>query len=263
MKKYLKVYSKLLQLNLSALLSYRANFINSMISSIGWGTFTFVSVLLLTSRVNSVYGWTRSEILILSASYNIVIGLFHIFFSRNFERFSTVIHYGFLDSILLKPMDSQFLLSFWLVNYIGFFRILVGGIGILIYLIYISHIVITFAGIIGFVLFMILGVITLYSIWYIFSTVIIWQSRLSNIIGLLYELNGVTRYPQEFYKGVSTALYILVLPLSLVVTIPVKALIHKLTLIESIQIICLGGALLFISRRFWKFALRFYTSASG
>lgn len=262
MKRYLKVYCKLLQLNLSVLLTYRANFINSAISSIGWGTLTFAVIILLTSRVNSIYGWTRNDMIMLTAGYNIVIGTFHLFFSRNFERFSTVINRGLLDSILIKPIDAQFLLSFWIVNYTSAFRVFVGVL-VMLYMLSLSHIPLTIGAIIGFILFMVLGVIILYSTWFMFSTIIIWQTTLSNIVGMLYQINTIAGYPQEFYRGVSTSLSVMVLPLALIVAVPVKTLTHKITMTESLQIIVLATAFLFISRRFWKFALRFYTSASG
>lgn len=262
MKRYIKVYLTLLQLNMSVLLTYRANFINSAVSSIGWGTLTYVSIILLTSRVSSVYGWTRNDMIMLTAGYNIVIGAFHLLFSRNFERFSTVINRGLLDSILIKPIDSQFLLSFWIVNYTSAFRVCVGVL-VMLYMLFLSHIPLTLGGIIGFILFMVLGVIILYSTWFMFSTIIIWHTTLSNIVGMLYQINTVAAYPQEFYRGVNSYLSVIVLPLALIVAVPVKAMTHKITMIESLQIITLGIIFLFISRRFWKFALRFYTSASG
>ena len=76
MKRYLKIYLSLLRINLIALFSYRANFINSTISSFIWGLFSVISILLLTSRTNSFFGWTRSEIIILAAVYSFLIGIF-------------------------------------------------------------------------------------------------------------------------------------------------------------------------------------------
>src|SRR3972149_8688112 len=88
MGKYVRIYRDLLRLNLSSLVAYRSNFVNSVVSSTAWGVFSLVSIVLLTYRVQSVFGWTREEILLLTGVYSVVIGVFHTLFSRNFVRFS-------------------------------------------------------------------------------------------------------------------------------------------------------------------------------
>src|SRR6185312_3229309 len=100
------------------------NFINSTISSVGWGIISIISMYILTAKTSSIYGWNRNELLLLAGVYSVSIGIFHTIFSRNFDRFSKVIHLGDLDSILLKPIDSQFSLSFTLFNYMSITRLL-------------------------------------------------------------------------------------------------------------------------------------------
>src|SRR3989344_7678647 len=129
MNHYLHIYKTLLKINLVALLTYRGNFVSSVFSSILWATFGLFLISLLTLRVPMVYGWNREELFMLMLGYNIIVGVFHSLFSRNFERFSQIIHYGELDTLLLKPIDSQFLLSFWLFNYASLSRIVIGIVG--------------------------------------------------------------------------------------------------------------------------------------
>src|SRR3989344_7547774 len=109
MKRYFRIYKQLCIISLSELLAYRGNFLNSLISSLVWGAFSIVSILLLTAKTKSVFGWTREEIILLTCSYSMLIGIFHLVFSRNFEYFSRIMDLGQLDTFLLKPLDSQFL----------------------------------------------------------------------------------------------------------------------------------------------------------
>src|SRR5574341_269965 len=126
MKSYLGLYKTLLHLNAENLLASRANFTTNVISSVSWGLFSIFSIMLITGQANAIFGWRREEILLLTAIYSILIGVFHMLFSKNFERFSNLIYYGQLDGLLVKPVDSQFLVSFWLVNYTSIFRIVLG-----------------------------------------------------------------------------------------------------------------------------------------
>jgi ABC-2 type transport system permease protein len=262
MKKLFLVYKMLLYINIASLMAYRANFINSVISSFGWGFFSIVMMVLLTSKTPSIYGWSREEILLLTGFYNIIGGAFHVLFTRNFERFAMVLHKGDLDTLLIKPMDSQFLLSFWLFNYVGLFRILLG-------IVFSAYILVKIQGSIPFhiipltIFLSLAGIIILYSLSYMLLTLTVWYTSLSNIVGVMYELNGLTRYPPDIFTKIKSFFIFLLLPLTLAVSIPVKSLLGKLTWIDGLLLIGFAAGLFFCSRIFWKFALRSYTSASS
>lgn len=247
-------------MNFQVLTTYRANFINSVIATLVWGSMSFISIFILTARINTVYGWTREELLLLTAIYNIIIGTFHMVFSRNFERFSRIIHFGELDSLLTKPIDPQFSVSFWLFNYTGVFRVLAGIIFTIIILH--SHAINPF----DLVLFLVLipvSIALMYSIWHLISTLIIKFTNLSNIIDLLYEINGFTRYPQEMFRQLNAFAFSFLVPIVIVVTIPTKFLISKATSADFFLLLGICVVFIICARMFWKFTLRYYTSASG
>src|SRR6266446_10356316 len=133
MKRYLKIYLLFLQLSWASLLSYRASFINGVISNLVWSVFHIIAILLLTSKTSSVYGWSRNDLILLVASSNIILGVFYFFCTRNFHDFSETINKGGLDSLLVKPLDPQFSLSFQQVTFYSITRILV-GLGVVVYI---------------------------------------------------------------------------------------------------------------------------------
>lgn len=262
MKRYLRIYRSLLLLSLETLMAYRANFVNSLLSSLAWGIFSFVSILLITSRAPTIYGWRREEILLLTSGYSIVIGFFHTFFSRNFERMAEMINWAQLDSLLVKPVDSQFLISVWWVNYTSIIRIAV-GVAFLAYFLHSLPISLTPGVVIAFIVLTFIGLLLLYSVWFIVTTLIMWFPRMSNIVELMYSVSGLSRYPGEMYRNVSPYLYFFLLPFFVVVATPVRFIIQKTSWIEIVELLGLATILFYISRKFWKFALRFYTSASS
>ncbi len=261
-KKYFRVYKTLLGLNLSALTAYRGGFFAMMASSVVWGSFQYISVLLLTSRVKSIFGWTRNELIVLTAAYSFFWGIFHFVLARNFSRISRVIDYGELDLILAKPMDSQFLMSFWMMNFPGLFRTILGSV-ILIYMLSITHTVVTAANVVGFFILGLCGLTLIYSFWFIMVTFLIWYPRLSNVIELLYNITGITRYPpQIIYEAKNFVLFFL-LPLTLAMATPTKVLLNKIIYGDVAWLLFFAFIFFVLSRWFWKFALKFYTSASG
>lgn len=262
MKGYIRLYKTLLQLNAASLLAYRANFTTNIIASVSWGLFSIISIMLITSRASSIFGWKREEILLLTAIYSILIGIFHLLFSKNFERFSNLVYYGQLDSLLVKPIDSQFLVSFWLVNYTSTFRILL-GFAYTAYLLYAYHMAVSIGATLGFILFLVIGLSLLYSIWFVAVTFVIWFPRLTNIVFFMYSVSGLTRYPQEMYRQLAGYIFLFLLPITLVVTMPTRALVQKFSAVDAMMLVGFAVGLFVVSRLFWKFALRYYTSASS
>jgi ABC-2 type transport system permease protein len=262
MRHYFSVYKTLAKLNFAALAAYRMNFINSLISGVIWGFFTISTMLLLTSGSRSINGWNRTELLILTGSHSIIMGIFHTLFTRNFERFSQIIHHGQLDSLLLKPMDSQFLMSLWIVNYVNITRTIIGFL-FTIYIAIGAKYAISIQIVISYLILMLIGLLLLYSVWFIISTLIIWATSLSNLTNLLYNISAINRFPTEMYRGLPEFVLLFMVPITLIITVPTKTILHRALFGDVFQLVVCALVLFSFSRFFWKFALRSYTSASG
>lgn len=262
MKRYLRVYRAYAKISLQTLLAYRGNFVNNLISTLSWGLFSFVSIYLLTSKASTVYGWTRDELILLTCGYQILIGIFHTLFSRNFERMAETINLAQLDSFLLKPLDSQFVLSMRWVNFLSLIRIVV-GLGFSIYVLEHSTLPVSPWNVLFFAFLLGVSIILLYSIWYVVVTLIIWYPRMSNVVELMYSVSGMTRYPGEMYRNAMGPFFAFMIPIVIIMTTPVRALLSKVTLWDVSLLFVLAGMFFYASRKFWKFALRHYTSASS
>lgn len=262
MKKYIHIYFSLMRLSLNSLLAYRINFVNAFVSSLIWSLFGMMATFLLTSRTSNVFGWSRNEILALAAGYNIFFGIFYMFFSKNFAELARIIHFGQLDTYLLRPLDSQFSMTCWNQSFASTVRIIVGTTFLLFFL-SLMHIQITFLSTLYFIIFLICGITIMYAVWFMVLTITIWFTNLSNLVDFMYSVNVITKYPQQMYKGFSEYLFIALFPLTLAVVVPIKGILQKILLGDVLALMVSAVVLFFISRAFWKFALRFYTSASG
>lgn len=262
MKKYLSIYRRLCIANWNALVEYRADVLTQIISSLMFSINHIIIVLLLTVKVPSVYGWTRGELLLLAATYNVFISIYHTLISRNLDHIADEIYFGRLDYVLLKPIDSQLSTTIWRINYISLIRFVFGA-SISLYLLHDMHISLTVSTVILYFFFLFMGVFLLYSFWLPFISLIIFNPRLSNIVSLLFQLTNVARYPREMYARLPAYIFISVLPLALILTTPTKVLVQKFSfgLASELLIVCLIMGL--FARVTWKFALRHYTSASS
>ncbi|HWY79648.1 MAG TPA: ABC-2 family transporter protein [Candidatus Sulfotelmatobacter sp.] len=262
MNQYIRVYKTFLRLNILKLFVYRADLFSSIIAHTIWSSFTIIQMLLLTSKTSYVFGWSRNDLLVLAAMYNIVYSFFYMFFSRGFGEFSTTIHVGRLDGVLIKPISSQFLMTTLYITYTHGIRLIL-GIGFLVYMLSIMHVHITLLLMVGFMFIIFFSVMIIYSYWMLIMTLTIWFPKLSNLSELLYQVNSVAKFPQEIYKGASVYLLLTLFPLTLIVVTPVKYLLQKAFFSDILLLVIFACGMVFFSHFFWKFALRFYTSASA
>ena len=251
-----------MRLNYIRTLNHRGEFFSGLFGSLAWGVLSVVTIHVLTSRSDTVYGWSRNELFILIGVTNIIVGsLLRMFNAENFDRMSSTIQHGDLDAILLKPIDSQFMLSFLYIKLHGFIRLFI-SIVFTFLMLNLAAIPITAFSIISFVFFAILGYLIIYSIWFLVMTFAIRFPDLHNLSEILYTADGITRYPPQVLWATKIFLFLIFIPYTLVVSIPTKALIHKLTFMDSLVTIGTATILFLVSRALWKFALRYYSSAS-
>jgi ABC-2 type transport system permease protein len=244
------------------LLTYRASFINSLISAIGFGIISFLMIVLLTAQTPVIFGWKREELMLMMGVYNILIGgLFNVFITSNFHLFAENIDRGRLDYVLLRPIDSQFILSCLRISYAHLARVIMGVV-VCFYVFQLLHLSMTLPQLLSFFIFAFFGLMMVYSLWYIVMTLSIWNTQLSNLVDLMYHMNDLSRFPPQMYNVVRNYLFFII-PYTFIIVSPLKVLLRKVTVYDAAGLIFFAFFLFYFSRRFWQFALRYYTSASS
>ena len=263
MKRYWSSYKLFFTLGIQKFLTYRADsYMHLFIGNTAWSFFTVFSIYALTSKTQGMFGWSREELIILSCIYNVFIGIFSIIFMRNLQELSEIINSGKLDGYLLKPVDSQFLLSVKTVHVSSILRTLIGFVIAVIAVITFKT-SISAINILLFIPMLIAGELLLYSLLFIISTSLIWYPRLDNLTDLFYTIRGFGRYPQGVYQQLPQLIFLLLAPFIILLATPTKVLLGKASTTEVIELLILSAVFFITSRIFWRYSLRFYTSASG
>lgn len=262
MKRYLKIFLILLKLNTRRLAIYKANLISNIVSSTSWGILSVVIAILLTTKSPVVFGWTRTNFIILTAILNVVLGFYRIIFDPTMWTFTRKIHYGELDLILLRPLDSQFQMNIWDFDLGGTIRVSL-AIVFAVYLFIANHINVTIFQFAAFILLAISGITIFYAVNFIVLTITIWNTNLSNLVDLVDQVSTLSRYPKEMYQQLGNIFYYILFPIVIIISVPTQILLGQNALTDSVLLVIFSILFFAASRFFWKFALRFYTSASG
>lgn len=262
MRRYLSVYRQTMALNWNRLTAYRKSVLSAMVSSVTWGLFSLATIVFLTGRTESAFGWSRDEIVLLTGAYSVLIAVFHTLFSRNFETFSWLISHGELDTYLVKPIDAQFAVTTRFINYMSLSRIVIGG-GCMAYVLGRIGVPVDARTVMWSIVLFAAGLAVLYDIWFMAITAIVWFPRLQNIVDLMYLVSGLARFPREMSQPVLRYVLVFLLPLTFIITAPVKAILMRPAPTDAAWLIGFAFALSVAARWFWKRALIRYESAGG
>ncbi|MBP9700607.1 ABC-2 family transporter protein [Candidatus Woesebacteria bacterium] len=262
MKRIARIYRQLFKANWSKTLVYRMDFLNSVISGFLWGGFSIITITLLTSNVSQVAGWKSGEIQMLNAAYWVLAGVFHLFFTKNFSAAARMLHYGEIDSLALKPINTLFLLTTSEISYASTIR-MSAGIIFLFWLADRQGITLSPDRWALFFLTGIAGIAILYAVHVFLISLLLWRSYLSNLVELGSLYMSTARNPVDLLRYVPTALSPIFFVALITVSIPTQFLLGKGTLLRGVFLIATAGVLLFISTRLWNYSLKKYTGASG
>ena len=112
-------------------LTFRSNFVIQCISSLSWTLMNVGFYLLIFSHVNRLTvdaGWGKWEFFIFLATTMFVNSVVQALFMPNAQRFSELIRQGGLDFVLLKPIDTQFLVSLQRIEWSSMANFLAGAV---------------------------------------------------------------------------------------------------------------------------------------
>ncbi|MGB3512105.1 MAG: ABC transporter permease [Microcoleaceae cyanobacterium] len=260
MERYLEILKLFWGAAIAAELEYRFNFIIAAISSLGNLVGSLFGLFLFYRTGYKFDGWNWEEALIVLAIFTILQGLSAIFLIPNLNRIVQQVQEGTLDFVLLKPISSQFWLSARTVSPWGLPDIIFGclllgyagsklGLGIDNYLLSLLP--------------FICGVISLYSLWFMLGSTSIWFVKIYNVTEVLSGLLEAGRYPMVAYPTAYRFFFTFLVPVAFLTTVPAQAMLDRVGGIWIVGSLVLAGGLFFASIKFWRFALRYYTSASS
>ena len=121
-------------------MTFRTNFLLECVSSASWTLMNVGFYLIVfhharylgagspAGEVGEGPGWDRYEFFVFLATTWFINSLVQAFFMPNAQEFSELIRTGNLDFALLKPIDTQFLVSCHRVEWSSLVNVLTGGI---------------------------------------------------------------------------------------------------------------------------------------
>jgi ABC-2 type transport system permease protein len=260
MFRYLKTARLFLSTAVSAEMEYRANFILASIHSSLNLAGSLFGLSLLYQHGHQLGGWPWEEALIVMGLFTVLEGISGTCFSPNLSRIVDHVRQGTLDFILIKPIDGQFWLSTRNISVWGIPNILF-GLGIVFYAGHRLHL--SAVQYLQGVLPVVLSIAILYGLWFVLASTSIWFVKVHNLTFLLRHVLEAGRFPSVAYPAVYRFFFTFILPVAFMTTVPAQAMLGRMDGGKLLTAAGLALLTLAAARIFWRFSLRFYTSASS
>lgn len=260
LRRYLKVLRRFWGAAIAAELEYRANFVIASLSSLGSLAGSLFGLFLFYRNDYTFEGWSWEEALVVLGVFTLLQGFAGTFLSPNLNKIVRQVQEGTLDFVLLKPISAQYWLSLrtlspWGMPDILFGLIVIGYAGSRLGLSPLNYVVALVP--------LSFGLLSLYSLWFMLGSLSIWFVKIYNVTEVLRGLIEAGRYPMGAYPVAYRFFFTFVVPIAFLTTIPAETILGRGSLGWSLLSGGLAIALFIASNLFWRFALRFYTSASS
>ncbi len=266
---YLRVLKTFFQNALIREMSFRSNFIITLFTRAFWFAAQLVLFEIIFRNVREFADWTREEYFLFMATGMLINAFIETFFMPSCANFSELIRTGNLDYALVKPIDTQFLISFEKVNLPMLNQVLL-SIGLLVYSLVKLNYVPNLLQISMYVGLIVCGVAFFYSLMITLASTSIWFGRNQGLYDFWFYITVFARYPRGIYSGspmgeVLMFAFSYILPILLVVTAPARAIQEKVLTPSWLSLIPVIAAIigLYLSRQVFTWSLKMYRSASS
>ncbi|MBS0208162.1 MAG: ABC-2 family transporter protein [Planctomycetes bacterium] len=269
---YWGVFRTFLRNSLVRAMMFRGNFLLDTFTSLTWMAMQlgfYKLVFQFTPSIGNQTGWGEYEFYTFIATSLIINSLVQTFFMPNLSEFSDLIRTGNLDFALLKPIDTQFLVSLQKVEWSALGNFLF-GVALLGWSVVQLDVPLGPAQWLLYPIYVLCGVAIFYAVMVLMSSLSVWMGRNENLYDFWFYITNFSRYPMEIYRGpVGEPLrwtFTFVVPILVVVNVPARALAWPLERQQSwLAAYAVGIAVvsLLVTRRLFLWALNSYRSASS
>ena len=261
--RYFKIWMAFLRNTLSRDMEYKMNFIFEIfIDAIYYGSLFFFFKVIF-QFVDVLGDFNQDAVMIFLITMYIADSLYVFLLGDNVFMVNNSVKSGDLDFILLKPINSQFFISFRYVNTYALISLLI-LFSILIKLTYSYHGGMHFLSVFPIYLFsLFLGMLIFYSFEFIIASLVFWFRNFSFGGWLAGELTKYSRRPDSIYKNFFRKTLFTIFPMAMISSVPARFLIFGVNIKLFFLQIIVAIIFLWITTFIWKRGLLRYESASS
>jgi ABC-2 type transport system permease protein len=264
--KYACLLGSLGRYTLNRELAFRGNFLVKVSVEVLWLGILVAFYRTVFARTSAIAGWPEEQYFFFVGCFFALNGLIEMLFLENCNEFAELVRTGDLDFLLLKPIDEQFLITCRRIDWGTAPNILMGG-AVMAASLYKMGWHLDPLRMFVFLVTFACGTAIAYSFMLLLTSLSVWMVRNQSLMEMWWLFSSLARYPKEIFLGTWAEplglFFTFIMPILLVVNVPASAMVRVLDPMMVVFTLMATAASVWVSRRFFKHALRSYRSASS
>jgi len=262
MLRYLRLIWLFTRVSVQDSAAYRADFLaHILVTFLNFGA-ELLGIWTIFHNTVSLNGWGVFEMLALLGVFRSMTGFIGMIIAPNMRLIMEDVREGKLDFILMKPLNSQFYVSF---RRVVIWRLTDIALGMALVVLACTKLSTTIGPgtVVMFVIMLAAGAVIIYSFWLVLATLAFWLTRVNNMEMVFWNVFEAGRYPVEIYPTSIRIGLTYFVPLAFITTFPAGALVGKAQISGVGLAVFFALASLAIASAFWRYGLRHYSGASA
>lgn len=223
--------------------------------------FMLLFLTYLFNYTTSIAGYSHYQVLLFFMTFNLIdIGA--QFFFRGIYVTRSLVNLGYLDGILVKPINPLFRIASHIIDFLDLLT-LMPVIGVLIYVITNLESPVTLEGVLIYLILCFVGLIIAMSIHIFVAALAVATQEIDNEIWIYRDLMTMGRFPVDIYSAPIQVILTFVIPIGVMISFPAKALLGILSGELIVVAMIIASTFLSSSVLFWHYSLKQYSSVSS
>ncbi len=262
MRKYMNILYGFFKASAIADLEYRLNIVMKVVTDIIWYLAQVSVFEVIFRNVDQVGGWNLHSARVFIAALFVVDSIWMLLFSENLDRLSDKVRRGELDLLLSKPVNSQFMMSFQRLSTPYLINILI-TIGYLNWAFFSLPEPPSGWRLLMLIVLVPCSLMITYGMRFFFSAAALIFARAENINYIWWQFYRLGMRPDALYPPWLRYIVLTVIPVGFLASVPARLILGSNEWGFIVAAIGLGAFMVWVSTRFWAFALKRYSSASS
>lgn len=259
--KYFELFLSFFKASLMAELEFRFNIAARFFTDIIWYAAQLSVFEVLFRHTSSMNGWSIDETRVFMGVLFVTDAIYMLLFSENLDRMGEKIRRGDLDLLLVKPVNSQWMLSFQKVSIAYLGNAMFSFAWLVWALLQMENRPLT--GLLWLVLTVPMSLAIVYTIRFMTAAAALFFTKADAVNYIWYQLYRLGTRPDSFYPMVLRYVVLTAFPIAFLASIPSQIILGKMGPLILLWGYFLASLFIFGSTRFWKRGLRSYSSASS
>ena len=268
--RYWRVWLMFLKVSLAREMIFRLNFLIEIVTTCFWIAAQLLLFKIIFGHVKHIRDWSQPEYYGFMATGMLINAFVEMLFMPNCANLSEQIRTGNLDFAIVKPIDTQFFVSFQTVDMSLLAQVAV-SLGLLAYSVTASQVTVTLVSALMYVFLVAVAVGFFYGMMIALASAAVFMGRNQGLYDFWFYVTSFARYPGDMYRqGYVGEIFwfgfSFIIPILLVVTVPSRVFLQK-SLSPNGWVVVIAPVLtaltLWGSRRVFLWSLSHYRSASS